>query len=114
MENKLTEINQRDLPLLQSLYNPNEPDGYIAYTTIDTYIRWFEQNPSLNHDKIKFYSLNGDFSHGTFIVTVSYMEKIKSYLKKKNYVKFIVYYHCTKLPDRIKLFSYQNYCAILG
>lgn len=71
MENKLTEINRKDLPLLQRLYNPNEPDTYIAYTTIDTYIGWFEQNPSLNNDKVKFYCLNGDFSHGTFVVTVS-------------------------------------------
>lgn len=71
MENKLTEINRKDLPLLQRLYNPNEPDTHIAYTTIDTYIRWFEQNPSLNNDKVKFYCLNGDFSYGTFVVTVS-------------------------------------------
>lgn len=81
MENKLTKINRKDLPLLQSLYNPNEPDTYIAFTTIDTYIRWCEQNSNdtLKSDKIKFHSLNDDFSRGTFIVVVSYKKiKIKS------------------------------------
>lgn len=72
MENKLTEINRKDLPLLKSLYNPNDPETYTGYTTIDTYIRWFEQNPDAKsiNDKIKFYSLNGDFSRGTYAVIV--------------------------------------------
>lgn len=77
MEHELTQINPKDLPSLQSLYDPNEPDGYIAFTTIDTYIRWFEQNPNLNNAEINFYSLSGDLSRGTFTVTVSYIEDEK-------------------------------------
>lgn len=72
MDNKLAEIDRKDLPLLKSLYKSTEPETYTGYTTIDTYIRWFEQNPSDTwiNDKIKFYSLNGDFSRGTFVATV--------------------------------------------
>ena len=74
MENKLTEINRKDLVLLRDLYNPNEVDTYTGFTTIDTYLRWFVQNPgdTLNNSKVKFYSLNGDFSRGTYVVTVIY------------------------------------------
>lgn len=73
MENKLTEINRNDLPVLQSLYDPNEPDTHISYTIIGTYIRWFEQNPDYTfaNNEIKFFCLNGDFSRGTFAVIVS-------------------------------------------
>lgn len=63
---QLTEINRRDLPLLRNLY---EPDGSIAYTTIDTYIQWIQQDPHIEH--LHFYCLNDDFSRGTFVVTVS-------------------------------------------
>lgn len=73
MENKLTEISRNDLPRLKRLYNPNEPNHYSGYLTVDTYIRWFEQNPndaSIN-DQINFYCMNGDWSRGTFVVTVS-------------------------------------------
>lgn len=73
MDNKLTEINRKDFSLLKKLYNPNDTNGYTGYTTVDTYIRWFQQysDDTAKNDKIKFYCLNGDFSRGTFVVTVS-------------------------------------------
>lgn len=67
---KLTKIDKQDLPLLKKLYTPNGKKSYTAYTTIDTYIGWFEQDPNLQ-SHISFFSLNGDFSRGTFVVTVS-------------------------------------------
>lgn len=68
---KLTEIDRKDLPLLKGLYTPDGSKCYTTYTAIDTYIRWFEQDPNVKH--IKFFCLNGDFSHGTFVVTVKFI-----------------------------------------
>lgn len=68
MTDQLVEINPKDLQNLKTLYTPDGLKSYIAYMTIDNYIRWFEQNPNVKH--IKFFSLNGDFSDGTFVVTV--------------------------------------------
>lgn len=65
---QLTEIDRKDLPLLKSLYTPDGSKCYVTYIAIDTYIRWFETDPNVKH--IKFFCLNGDFSRGTFIVTV--------------------------------------------
>lgn len=59
------EINRKDLHTLRQMYAKK---NYMTYTTIDNYIQWFEQNPNLKH--IRFVCLNGDFSDGTFIVTV--------------------------------------------
>lgn len=82
MDNKLTQINQKDFPILKNLYNPNDPKTYTGHSTVDTYIRWFQQNPhdTEKNDKIKFYCLNDDFSRGTFAITVSH--------KKKKWIKF--------------------------
>lgn len=66
---QLTEIDRNELPLLKKLYTPDGKRSYTGYTTIETYIQWFEKDPSLSD--VKFYALNGDFSRGTFVVTVS-------------------------------------------
>lgn len=70
MTDHLVEIEQKDWPNLKNLYTSNDSKNYIAYTTIDNYIRWFEQDPNIKH--VHFYCLNGDFSDGTFVVTVSF------------------------------------------
>lgn len=69
MTDYLVEIAQKDWKNLKNLYIPDDSKSYIAYTTIDNYIRWFEQDPNVKH--IKIFSLNGDFSDGTFVVTVN-------------------------------------------
>lgn len=69
MSDQLTEIDRNDLLVLRDLYKPDGSKNYIAYVTIDTYIHWFQQDPNVEH--VKFYCLNGDFSHGTFVVIVS-------------------------------------------
>ena len=66
---QLTEIEPKDCQKLKNLYTPDGSKSYIAYTTIDNYIRWFEQDPNVKH--VKIFSLNGDFSDGTFVVTVN-------------------------------------------
>lgn len=68
MVDKLTEIDRKDLLLLKTLYIPDGSKNYTAFTTIDNYIRWFEQDPNVKH--IKFFCLNDDFTDGTFVVTV--------------------------------------------
>lgn len=69
MTDQIVEIDKKDLPALKELYIPDGVKNYIAYTTIDNYIRWFEQDLNIKH--IEFFCLNGDFSDGTFVVTVS-------------------------------------------
>lgn len=69
MADELIEIDRKDLMKLKNLYISDESKNYTAFTTIDNYIRWFEQNPNVKH--IKFFCLNGDFSDGTFVMTVS-------------------------------------------
>lgn len=68
MTDYLVEIETKYLPDLKQLYSSSDTKSYIAFTAIDQYIRCFEQDPSVKH--IKIFCLNGDFSDGTFAVTV--------------------------------------------
>lgn len=69
MIDHLTEIHRSDWKELKDLYTSDGSKSYVAHTTIDNYIQWFEQSPSLKH--VKFYCLNGDYSDGTFAVVVN-------------------------------------------
>lgn len=73
MADRLTEISVADLPKLSEKYaSRREAEfGYVSFTTIETYIRWHQQDPHLEH--VNFYCLNGDFSDGTFVVTVKFL-----------------------------------------
>lgn len=68
MTDQLVEIQQKDLSFLCNLYIQNGQKSYISYMTIDNYIRWFKLDPNVKH--IHIYCLNGDFSDGTFVITV--------------------------------------------
>lgn len=69
MTNRLVEICRKDLPILKNLYSPNGvKNSFLAYLVIDNYIRWFKENSNLKH--VKFFCLNGNFSDGTFVITV--------------------------------------------
>lgn len=71
MTDHLVEIQYNDLWKLKKLYTPDGSKGFsIAYMTIENYTRWIVQNPEESKN-IKFFCLNGDFSDGTFVVTVS-------------------------------------------
>lgn len=69
MTDHLVEIEPKDLYNLKNLYHPDGTKSYIAYLTIDNYIRWFEQDPHLKN--VKVFCLNGDYTDGTFVLTVS-------------------------------------------
>lgn len=69
MTDRLVEISRDDWPRLKELYTPDGSKSYLAYTTIDSCIRCLDQDPNYEHFKV--YCLNGDFSDGTFVATVS-------------------------------------------
>lgn len=69
MTNELIEIHRKDLLKLRHLYKSNGINGYFGYMTLNNYIQWFEQDPNIKH--VKVFSLNGQFSDGTFVLTVS-------------------------------------------
>lgn len=103
MSDHLVEIDQKEWPKLRDLYKAKGSNRYVAYMTISNYIRWFEQDPNLKH--IKFYSLNGDFSDGSFIVIVSgllYLLNVK--------ILMIFHFSIDILYLRIRLVIHLMHC----
>lgn len=68
-EDHLVEIPMTVLPELRDLFLKEWPNHIIGYDLVNNYIRWYEQDP--NYADAKFYSLNGDWTDGTFIILVS-------------------------------------------
>lgn len=68
MTDQLIEIGREKLPILQNLFKSNGSLGYLGYMTIGNYIGFFDQDPNVKH--VKIYCLNGEFSDGTFVITV--------------------------------------------
>lgn len=60
-------IGREKWPILRTLYSAHDPTTFLGHCTIDNYIRWSEKESQNN---IVFYSLNGDWSDGTFVVIV--------------------------------------------
>lgn len=69
MKDKLVEIESQNWPALRDMYAADNPFTYYGHCTIDNYIRWFEKEP-IGRDWF-IYSLNGDWSDGTYLVVVS-------------------------------------------
>lgn len=70
MTDQLIEIDREKWPILQNLFKSNRSLGYLGYMTIGNYIGFFDQDPNVKH--VKIYCLNGEFSDGTFVITVMY------------------------------------------
>ncbi|CAD7092441.1 unnamed protein product [Hermetia illucens] len=68
MADKLVDIPIQDLTSLRDLYREDWPKYSIGYGTVDTYVRWLNKDPNIPH--IRILSLNGDWSDGTFIITI--------------------------------------------
>lgn len=66
---KLVEINRVDLSQLRDLYLVNWPVNLLGYYTVDNFIRWIEKDLTIKN--LIFYSLNGDWSDGTFVAIVN-------------------------------------------
>lgn len=83
MCHKITRIQPSDWMMLRDLCKTNWPENIASYQTIDNFIRWYNQDPKLEH--VNFYSLNGDWSDGTFLIVVSNCFKLILYIKLLNY-----------------------------
>lgn len=73
MKDRLVEVSPKDWPNLCELYQSSGSQKYIAYCTLEYYVRRLDKDPSVKY--VKLYCLNGDFSDGTFAVTVSDSER---------------------------------------
>lgn len=68
MADKLVTLAAEDLSSVRDLFKVDWPKHIISYSTIETLIKKFEKNPSLQ-DEIKIFCLNGDWARdGTFIL----------------------------------------------
>ncbi|XP_055920168.1 uncharacterized protein LOC129951846 [Eupeodes corollae] len=65
-KNTLVEIPIEDWPKLRDLYAVRKLESN-SYSLIQNYINWLNKDPSLK-ESVKIYSLNGDWSDGTFIL----------------------------------------------
>lgn len=112
MTDRLVEIERKDLPSLKNLYNPDGSKSYIAFTTIDNYMRWFEQDPNVKH--IKVFCLNGDFSDGTFVLTVCIRTDQKTNIfQNTNIIKKLEFQdRCSAYADTLSN-SYENLDRLL-
>lgn len=70
MKNQLVKIESEKWMALKSLYLPETPETILGLTTITNYIRWIQQDEFI--DNLAIYSLNGEWSDGTFVVVVSF------------------------------------------
>lgn len=73
MPNSITQIHYSEWIKLRNLFKINWPENIASYLTIDNFIRWYKQHPNINY--ISFYSLNDDWSDGTFLIVVSFSLK---------------------------------------
>lgn len=70
MSNKLVKIPVGSLPALRALYEKDWPNNLVGYHTVDNYIRWYEKLPDIKN--LECFSLNGDWSDGTFLIIVRF------------------------------------------
>lgn len=68
MEEKLIDIPKEAWCKLRDLYLKDWPNNVMAYYTLDNYIKWIEMDSTI--DNLLVYSLNGDWSDGTFVLIV--------------------------------------------
>lgn len=67
--NQLVEVERNKWPALRDLYQSDWPEHFLGFLTVDTFIRWTEKQPNIKN--LCIYSLNGDWSDGTFVCVVS-------------------------------------------
>lgn len=69
------EIDRNDWIELRKLYQQDWPRHMIGYYTLSNFMRWVEQEPDIKN--VHIYSLNGDWTDGTFVVIVSLKNSLK-------------------------------------
>lgn len=69
MTDQIVEIESKDWKNLRDLFLKEWPNNEVGYYTINNFIRWIEIEP--NTKNLHIFSLNGDWSDGTFAVIVN-------------------------------------------
>lgn len=78
MTDKLIPIPSKEWINLRNLYLVNWPENMLGYYTIDNYVNWNSKDENIRN--LWVYSLNGDWSDGTFLVIVCTYINQSSYL----------------------------------
>lgn len=68
MDDRLVEIEPGCWTKLRCLYDSK---NYLTLSTLDNYIRWNQNELAI--EDVKIYSLNGDWSDGTFVIVVCFL-----------------------------------------
>ncbi|XP_055838916.1 uncharacterized protein LOC129906945 [Episyrphus balteatus] len=66
-KNILVKIPYKDWPKLRDLYVNRKLESN-SFNMIQNFINWLQKDPTLEEESVKLYSLNGDWSDGTFII----------------------------------------------
>lgn len=70
---RLIEVPRADLQRLRDLYLPDWPLHIAGYSVVETCVRWIRQHGAERASRwFEIYSLNGDWSDGTFVCVVSF------------------------------------------
>lgn len=75
MEDQKVEIEPEHWTKLRELY---DSENYLTLSTLQNYIRWSRNEPK---EDLKIYSLNGDWSDGTFVIVVYLLKRFFSQSK---------------------------------
>lgn len=97
MFEKLVKIERENWYKLRDLYSPHDPNTFLGHCIVDNYIEWFKKDPRIKN--ILIYSLSDDWSDGTFVAIVKYIDqdnwfqliyhfslKFAKYLQDRRYV----------------------------
>lgn len=69
MQDKICEVPPTQWVELRDMFAADWPRNIYAYNLLENYLQWRERDPKIKN--LKVYSLNGDWSDGTFVVVVS-------------------------------------------
>lgn len=69
MTDQLVEVPRSEWVNLRDLFKADWPLNIVGYKTVDSYLQYTAQHPSLKY--LQILSLNGDWTDGTFILVVS-------------------------------------------
>lgn len=70
MTYKLVEIPFNKWSELRDLYTKKGPTNLLPYSLLQNYLSWYKQDCDYVNQTVKVFSLNGDWSDGTFALVV--------------------------------------------
>lgn len=71
MNDSAIKIDKNEWKNLRDLFALGKSESFLAYCTVDYFIRFLEIVPDCRDDQIEAFCLNGDWSDGTFVIVVS-------------------------------------------